>query len=335
MPISKFPVQQALDFIDGTLIKQLPFSRIDEATRSKTHFFKAEIGGKQFAVVVGDVDAESGKYRLKQTRILLEEPPDKLLDVQNLPIDKPWKGSSAKRSFSQLSPPKQHSVLVGSEAGLRSLLEWYTGKNGVTDTASPNVRSAHPSSIQSVETTASTTELDDDGPNHQLDPEKQLSDSKADIEGLRIAVEGESNQIVSEYANKPGTDVEAIVKRRIGQGPFRSLLENIYGVSCCLSGLANRRLLIASHIVPWSKSSDNQKTDPENGLLLSVIWDALFDKGFVSFDDNGKLLCSDILDEDTARLLGISLDVSLPTELLTDKRRKNLFWHREYHEFKI
>lgn len=173
MPISKFPVQQALDLIDGTLIKQLPFSRIDGATRSKTHFFEAGTGGKQFAVVVGDTDNKSGKYKLKQTRIILEERPDEILDVQNLPIDKSWKGSSAKRRFSRLKPPKQHSVLVSSEAGLRSLLKWYTSKNGVADIASPNVHSVHPLSMPLPETTAPTPELDKDGLNYQLDPKKR------------------------------------------------------------------------------------------------------------------------------------------------------------------
>jgi len=93
-----------------------------------------------------------------------------------------------------------------------------------------------------------------------------------------------------------------------------------------------RRLLIASHIVPWSKSSPAQKTDSENGLLLAVGWDALFDKGFVSFDDT-HLLRSDQLDDDTMERLGMSLEIALPGKMLSAKRRENLAWHRKRHGF--
>lgn len=142
-----------------------------------------------------------------------------------------------------------------------------------------------------------------------------------------------SNLVAFEYANKPGEDVDAIVKRRIGQGPFRALLQKAYGASCWLSGLADSRLLIASHIVPWSLSDPTQKTDPENGLLLSVSWDALFDKGYVSFDDDGQLLCSDVLDESTVKCLGISRLSSLSEGLMTVRRRINFSWHRKQHGF--
>jgi hypothetical protein len=144
-----------------------------------------------------------------------------------------------------------------------------------------------------------------------------------------------SNQVASEYANKPGEDVDAIVKRRIGQGPFRTLLQKTYGMSCWLSGLADSRLLIASHIIPWSLSDPIQKTDAENGLLLSVSWDALFDKGYVSFDDDGNLLCSDLLNEDTVKCLGISKQSTISKDFMTPTRKKNMAEHRKKHGFKV
>lgn len=166
-----------------------------------------------------------------------------------------------------------------------------------------------------------------------------LDDSSADtqsenrMEQYRAQVADALDQIGAEYANKPGEEVDAIVKRRIGQGPFRDLLEEVHGVTCCVSGITNRRLLIASHIVPWSKASSIQKTDHENGLLLSVIWDALFDKGFISFDDHGKLLRSEELDNATAERLGISMEAKLPEEMLTKRRKENLSWHRREYGF--
>jgi predicted restriction endonuclease len=76
------------------------------------------------------------------------------------------------------------------------------------------------------------------------------------------------------------------------------------GGACAVSGLNDQRLLIASHILPWSKSTKNQKGDPFNGLLLSVVWDSLFDKGIISFDDEGKAIV-DRLTDDVIYCLGI------------------------------
>jgi len=169
-------------------------------------------------------------------------------------------------------------------------------------------------------------------------PEKvDTTPKKSEEDELIIALQDDvgamASRIDAEYANRPGEDVDAIVKRRIGQGPFRSLLEKMYGARCCVSGVSKRKLLIASHIVPWSKSTAAQKTDPENGLLLTVGWDALFDKGFVSFDDEGSLLRSLELDDNTVQLLRMSIEVTLPEKMLSPKRKENLAWHRKRHGF--
>lgn len=150
-----------------------------------------------------------------------------------------------------------------------------------------------------------------------------------DIFTIQSELESTASELDIQFIGKPGKDIDVIAKSRVGQGPFRTLLIAKHGGRCCISGLDNRELLIASHIVRWSKSDPYQKTDSENGLLLSVSWDSVFDKGFVSFDGQGNLLCSDLLDQETARLLGISTDAKLPPELLTDRRKLNLSWHRE------
>lgn len=124
MTLEKFPVQRALDLIDGVLVHELSLTRKDSPTRSKTHFFEVKNGGRQFAVVVGDPD-EGGKYLAQQTRILLEEVPGPMSDIEVVPELEYFNGSSVHRSFSKLVPPAQRSVLVGSEAALRRLLEWY------------------------------------------------------------------------------------------------------------------------------------------------------------------------------------------------------------------
>lgn len=134
MSINKYPAQSAIEFIDGTLVKQLPaIQRIDGVSRSKAHFFELGHGGKQFAVIVGNVDERTGKFDSQQTRILLENLPGAIADVEPVQSGDFYNGSSVKRSNSRLAPPKQCSVMVGSESGLRRLLEWYANAPAVTE----------------------------------------------------------------------------------------------------------------------------------------------------------------------------------------------------------
>lgn len=154
-----------------------------------------------------------------------------------------------------------------------------------------------------------------------------------DKNALLAAMAAEVREIDAEFDRIPGDDIDVIAKKRVGQGVFRMLLERELGTLCWVSGLATKNLLIASHIVPWSKVTKDQKTDPDNGLLLSVTWDALFDKGFISFDDYGQLLKSELLSDEAIRCLGISNNARLPNEVLSDARRANLAWHRRHFGF--
>jgi len=122
-----------------------------------------------------------------------------------------------------------------------------------------------------------------------------------------------------------GEERDAIAKYRVNQGRFRKILLRHWGSTCCVSGLNDERLLIASHILPWSMSTANQKGDPFNGLLLSVTWDALFDKGLISFDNDGKAIL-DKLSSEVVDCLG--LDTShfmINPEKLTSEHKQYLF----------
>lgn len=86
------------------------------------------------------------------------------------------------------------------------------------------------------------------------------------------------------------TEAERVVVQRVGQNLFRSALLDYWQGRCCVTGLAVPELLRASHIKPWAAcESDNERLDVFNGLLLAPHLDALFDGGWVSFADNGKL----------------------------------------------
>lgn len=84
------------------------------------------------------------------------------------------------------------------------------------------------------------------------------------------------------------TEAWALQKTRIGQGPFRNALMAQWNGRCPLTGIGEPRLLRASHIIPWNRcESDAERVNPENGLLLSALWDTAFDRGLVTFGENG------------------------------------------------
>ncbi|GHE05260.1 restriction endonuclease [Defluviimonas sp. 20V17] len=120
------------------------------------------------------------------------------------------------------------------------------------------------------------------------------------------------------------TEAERLVIQRIGQNVFRSGLIDYWQGRCPLTGIADTPLLRASHIVPWKDcTTDAERLDVHNGLLLSALWDAAFDRGLVSFDDLGQPLFSPALGE-TAR---DELRWQQPINL-TDQHRERLAWHR-------
>jgi putative restriction endonuclease len=84
---------------------------------------------------------------------------------------------------------------------------------------------------------------------------------------------------------------ERLIRARRGHGLFRRNLEEIEG-GCRLTQLLDRRHLLASHIKPWRESNDLEKLDGFNGLLCSPHVAHLFDRGYVSFADDGALLVS-------------------------------------------
>ncbi len=89
-----------------------------------------------------------------------------------------------------------------------------------------------------------------------------------------------------------GSDKSALVKQRIGQDFFRNSVLASYDMKCCITNLSEPKLLVASHIKPWSTATSLEKTNPANGLCLNPFHDALFDKGYISLDDNFKILIS-------------------------------------------
>lgn len=127
------------------------------------------------------------------------------------------------------------------------------------------------------------------------------------------------------------TEAERIVIQRIGQDIFRDALIDYWGGRCPMTGITERALLRASHIKPWANCTDAERLDVHNGLLLSALWDAAFDRGLVSFADDGSVLASPRLGEKEREALGLIR--ALPLQGVRDAHRANLALHRRLHGF--
>ncbi|RBO82613.1 HNH endonuclease [Marinomonas aquiplantarum] len=124
---------------------------------------------------------------------------------------------------------------------------------------------------------------------------------------------------------------ESIVKSRVGQGQFRKDVLALWDNTCPVTDIKMPSLLVASHINPWNSSNNEERLDAYNGLPLSPSIDKLFDKGYVSFSNDGHLLKSDKIDDTSLRLLGI--DPEMKISGLTEKHAYYLAKHRELFKF--
>lgn len=137
--------------------------------------------------------------------------------------------------------------------------------------------------------------------------------------------DGPLEEFRAAVANLPkSAEAERLVIQRVGQNIFRDRLMTYWQGRCPLTGITDAALLRASHIIAWKDcASDADRLDVHNGLLLSALWDAAFDRGLVTFDDDGLPQFSPKLSE-TARA-EMRWHAPIP---LTDKHRARLSWHR-------
>ena len=129
-------------------------------------------------------------------------------------------------------------------------------------------------------------------------------------------------------AEARGTEVERLVRQRVGQARYRDALLTYWGGSCAVTGVAVTEALRASHAKPWAECADDaERLDAFNGFLLVANLDALFDRFLISFDDAGHLLTSTRLSQSDLPGLGIHSGMTL--RWLASEHRHYLQWHRE------
>jgi hypothetical protein len=136
-------------------------------------------------------------------------------------------------------------------------------------------------------------------------------------------------RVIEERGDIGPVEKDQLIKARRGQGHFREELESSE-LGCRLTRITDRGHLRASHIKPWSKSNDREKLDPNNGLLLSPHIDHLFDRGYISFADNGDLMRSNRLDPSILAAWGVQSppncgNFNAPQCVYPDYHRKHVF----------
>ena len=114
------------------------------------------------------------------------------------------------------------------------------------------------------------------------------------------------------YKKPDETERRGLVTSRVGQGYYRQQIIDRWEGKCPITGVSIMPILIASHIVPWSQSNDEEKLDINNGILLSPNFDALFDRHLISFENDGSILISDMISQEDREALGVNGSIRIP-----------------------
>ena len=122
------------------------------------------------------------------------------------------------------------------------------------------------------------------------------------------------------------------VKTRVNQNVFREIVLANYTRRCAVTGIDIPQLLVASHIVPWAKNTE-ERLNPANGICLSAHFDQSFDQGLITFDENYKLVLTNKAKEYSSRAYYLQWfkpfegkSLNMPAKYLPDQRF--LEWHR-------
>ena len=152
------------------------------------------------------------------------------------------------------------------------------------------------------------------------------------------AISDKRNALVFTYGKKAKPDEHTpsktsstrqlnIRNARQGQGIYRDklLAECPF---CPITMINDERLLIASHIKPWAVASDDEKIDHKNGFILSPLYDRLFDKGFITFSENRKIIISNWLSPANKKRIGLHEGQFIQMLPLDNARKQYLKFHR-------
>ena len=144
---------------------------------------------------------------------------------------------------------------------------------------------------------------------------------------IKETLEAQEVEAIRAQSGLDITERDAIVKARRGQGLYRQNLLKIEK-ECRITHVDNPNYLIASHIKPWRHSNNDERLDGENGLLLAPSMDILFDRGLISFQDNGDVIVSPVADTLNLPRLGLPLNKLTNVGTFSSGQRHHLEFHR-------
>lgn len=150
----------------------------------------------------------------------------------------------------------------------------------------------------------------------------------------RTSVPAKFHDVLNDLEDMVSEEKQRLVKTRVNQSIFRTMVLSNYNFQCCITGIPIPELLVASHIVPWSKGVQN-RLNPRNGLCLNYLHDKAFDKGLLTITADFKIKLSpafgDFVKESSyqeyfARYDGIQIMV--PKKFVPDQ--EFLAYHQEH-----
>ena len=163
------------------------------------------------------------------------------------------------------------------------------------------------------------------GQNSNRKDESFLVDLRSRLQTEDETIEDDVKEIIENRRLGPTTK-KALIDARRGQGRFRGDLMKLWRRKCCVTSCSIAVALRASHIRPWATSNTRQRLDPQNGLLLTATLDALFDRGWITFENNGKIRISSGISLNERKALG--LDGLRIRQDLSVKQKAYLAHHR-------
>ena len=141
------------------------------------------------------------------------------------------------------------------------------------------------------------------------------------------AVQNQQVREIQRSKNLTFTEKERLVNSRIGQGQYRKEVLTLHR-KCPFTGISNHKFLRAGHLKPWAESSNVERLDSQNGLALTPTYDLLVDRGFISFDNSGRILISSELSQNEKSDLNL-LNNNYQIQIKGEKHREFIKYHRE------
>ena len=162
------------------------------------------------------------------------------------------------------------------------------------------------------------------GKAEEVSAQAETQADNADVEVWEHHIEAtiESDSRISD------TDREALIIARRGQGLFKQRVTQVEH-RCRLTGVTELIHLRASHCKPWRDSSNDERLDGENGLLLTPTIDHLFDRGFIGFENSGELLISPVAHRPSLSRMGVPIDRIVNVGSFSEGQKHFLNYHRD------